>query len=383
MKINRKIAIIQPRIPYYIGGGEIISMKQIKELSRRDIEIDVYTWKIPKSKQSKYYIDLKKEINNKVNFIEIEIPRKYKYIFKIQAGTTQTRWDSESILFSTLIQERILEEKYTHILSYYILDGLFKDIRAKNILYILGVPKKEIKIYEAFLNFFDITISNSSHVLKNWKKQLETSGKSKNIILPTFSIEETFDFKKNKYKNNIFNEKQFNIVFAGRLIKRKGVDILIKSIKKSLKKNSNIFLHILGDGPEFGNLEKMVQKYNLNKNIKFYGYIEKDIEKYFYFSDLVIFPSREGEGFMGVVQEAMSVKSCVITTKNNGNEEMITNNKTGYLVKADANELSLKINELFEDRKKILKIKENAYTYAKNNFSIKKWADEFIKQIGL
>jgi len=371
----KKIAIIQPRIPYYIGGGEIVPMNQIKELSKRkELKIDLYTWKIPKNKQTKYYLNFKKEAIN-VNFIEIEIPKKYKYIFNEIPGKNQQRWNNESILFSNLIIEFLIKKNYDYLLYYYIIDALYSPSKTKKILYILGVPKKEIDIYYSLFNFIDISISNSKHVFNNWKKYFLKNKKQKNIILPTTGVK-IYNKDKNIFKKN----NNFNLVFAGRLIKRKGVDILIDTIELIKNKIPNIYLHILGDGPELKKLTKKVFEKKLNSNIKFYGYIDNNIQSYFYSADLVIFPSRNGEGLVTVAQEAMAAKSCIIASEKMGTEEIVENNKNGFLIKAwDKKILSKKILELFNNKKEIFKTKKEAFKYAKNNLIIEKWADNFLK----
>jgi len=376
--INRKIAIIQPRISYYIGGGETVPIKQIEELSRRDgLKIDVFTWKIPRNKQTKYYINLKKNIRN-INFIEINIPKKYKYIFDEVPGKNQQRWNNESVLFSNLITNFLEKNNYDYLLYYYILDALFVPLKTKKILYILGVPKKEIEIYYSLFNFIDISISNSNHVFNNWKKYFLNKKRQKNLIIPTFGINIYYDDK------FIFDKNKFNLVFAGRLIKRKGADVLIDILELIKKDIPNVFLHILGDGPEMSELKRIVKNKKLDKFVKFYGYVDTDIQSYFYSSDLVIFPSREGEGLITVAQEAMASKACVIASQGMGTEEIIKNGKNGFLIKAwDKKELSRLIIELFADKEKIKSIKKNAFKYASKNLVIEKWANNFIKLLNL
>jgi len=59
-----------------------------------------------------------------------------------------------------------------------------------------------------------------------------------------------------------------DIIFVGRLMSHKNVDILIKSIKLIKEKNLKIKSLIIGDGHEKKKLEELTRKLNLEKNIR-------------------------------------------------------------------------------------------------------------------
>ncbi|MFX0194974.1 MAG: glycosyltransferase family 4 protein [Candidatus Hodarchaeota archaeon] len=147
------------------------------------------------------------------------------------------------------------------------------------------------------------------------------------------------------------------ILFVGRLVKRKGVEYLLKAIKH-LETRIPIELMIVGDGPERKNLEKQVHDLNL-RNVTFYGFIPQNHLKSFYQRATIFVlpaitdPTGDTEG-LGVVQlEAMSCNVPVIASRVGGIPDTITDRKTGLLVEeknsqqlAEAIETLLKDNEL-------------------------------------
>jgi glycosyltransferase involved in cell wall biosynthesis len=85
------------------------------------------------------------------------------------------------------------------------------------------------------------------------------------------------------FKNyGCFDNDEFSVVYLGRLMKSKGVDILL-----DLEKRINVKLHIIGDGPYKKELIKMK-----NKNTEIHGYVSNvDKIKLLAESDVMIVPS--------------------------------------------------------------------------------------------
>src|SRR3989344_1451288 len=98
----------------------------------------------------------------------------------------------------------------------------------------------------------------------------------------------------NKNKNKLKREYKIKgknvILFLGRLAEKKGVKYLIQAL--NLIKNLDYILLIGGDGPLRKELEEIVNNFNLNKRVKFLGYITgKEKIDYILLSDIMIIPS--------------------------------------------------------------------------------------------
>lgn len=129
-----------------------------------------------------------------------------------------------------------------------------------------------------------------------------------------------------------FSNEDFIFVFAGRMVKDKGINELIKTFKKINNEFDNAKLLLMGDyerelDPLLPETEEII---NTNKNIKFAGYI-RDIRPYFAASNALAFPSYR-EGFPNVVMQACAMSIASIVTDINGCNEIIEHNKNGIII---------------------------------------------------
>ena len=105
--------------------------------------------------------------------------------------------------------------------------------------------------------------------------------------------------------------KQLNIpegarilLFVHRLSKRKGAHY-IPEIMNRLR-DENVFLVVVGDGPEMSNLKLEISNLKLENHIRLIGAVpQNEVIKYFSIADIFIMPSEE-EGFPHVLLEAMA-----------------------------------------------------------------------------
>ncbi len=137
----------------------------------------------------------------------------------------------------------------------------------------------------------------------------------------------------------IINSQQLRLLFVGRFAKEKNPHIPIK-IAKRLKQNGvNAFLTMVGDGALKDELINMLKSNNVD-NVALIGWVKKreEILKIYSESQILILPSKKGEGFPFVVLEAMSQGEVVIASKCGGPEEMIRNGENGFLIDIDSEE---------------------------------------------
>jgi len=129
------------------------------------------------------------------------------------------------------------------------------------------------------------------------------------------------------------------IVSVGRLVHRKGQDFLIESMSQILKKVPSAHLLLVGQGPYRKRLEKLANKYSLQKNITFIGRIQyKDLPGYICVGDLFAMPSRsrfaglEVEGLGIVYLEASACGLPVIAGASGGAPDAVIEGVTGFVV---------------------------------------------------
>ena len=200
-------------------------------------------------------------------------------------------------------------------------------------------------------NFIDVFLSIGK---ENRKYYLDHNIKKNKIVMVPYTVDNKFFFYK-KRKNN----KKINFLFAGKLKKRKGVDLIIKAVKILKKKksfNSYCNFLILGDGYMKKNLKNFVKKYNLN-NIKFGSFKnQKQLAKLYKLSDVFIMPStREPWGL--TVNEAMASGNAIIVSDNVGcSYDLVKNGKNGFKFKSgDEFDLSNQIYKIYKKRKYLRK----------------------------
>jgi phosphatidylinositol alpha-mannosyltransferase len=110
------------------------------------------------------------------------------------------------------------------------------------------------------------------------------------------------------------------IMFLGRLVPRKGCDVLLQAIDKLVQRTDIRPFHVYigGRGPLEANLRAYVAKQRLEKYITFTGYVAEGDKPSFYASaDIAVFPSMGGESFGIVLVEAMSTSRTLVLGGDN------------------------------------------------------------------
>lgn len=318
-----KIAIIQPRTSYHLAGSEKVSLKHAEHLSKLGNEILLYTLFPFENKESFLFEEFKAKKINNVVIKQFKIPEKYLYLFAEANSNNHERWMAESIMFNELIYQDLLTEKPDIIFAYYLPDNQSKPLGIPNVVYLAGYPSQKVEIYSSFIKACDATISISNVVKEKWSDEIKDI--KQNYLLST-GVDYPLSFNE-----NIKPKAPVNLVFAGRLIERKGPEILIDAFAEIIKKNHDIHLWLLGTGPLESILKEKVRSFGLAENVTFTGLVSNPND-YFKMADVCIFPSFEGDGLMGVVLESMAAGKPVICTSNNGNEDVITNNVNGIII---------------------------------------------------
>lgn len=92
--------------------------------------------------------------------------------------------------------------------------------------------------------------------------------------------------------------KTFRIFWGGRLIRSKGLELLLEAVGTLKEHHSCIRVHITGDGPDRAYFQRVVQRHNIGDMVVFHGWVLKeDMEKIRRSSDLLVFTSlRETTG---------------------------------------------------------------------------------------
>ena len=175
------------------------------------------------------------------------------------------------------------------------------------------------------------------------------------------------------------------IVSVGRLVHRKGQDILIQSMPAVLAKHPTAHILMVGEGPYRKDLTKMVEKLKLIDAVTFIGRIQyKELPRYICAGDIFVMPSRsrlaglEVEGLGIVYLEASSCALPVIAGRSGGAPDAVDEGVTGFSVDGTSTlEVSKAIIKLFDDPVKAKEMGQAGRRWIIDKWRWEIWSKEF------
>ncbi|HJR79840.1 MAG TPA: glycosyltransferase family 4 protein [Anaerolineales bacterium] len=123
------------------------------------------------------------------------------------------------------------------------------------------------------------------------------------------------------------------LLSAGRIVHQKGLDVAMRALGGL--KELNWEWQIAGDGPQIHSLKSLAKELGIGNRIHFLGWQSRDqLMKCYGQANIFLFPSRH-EGMPNALLEAMASGLPVIASCIAGNEELVVNGETGYLVPSE------------------------------------------------
>jgi len=172
------------------------------------------------------------------------------------------------------------------------------------------------------------------------------------------------------------SKNQFVVIYTGKIIKEKGVDILIKALDILCKKYNDIVILLVGDGPsEYRKfcLNKLNKKYH--KKVIWAGF-QPALELYQYYSaaDIAVWPLQESMA----MNDAASCSLPFIANHTIGARLRLSNNNALIYKKGDEKDLAKKIELLYRNPKVRIKMGKQGRELMENKLSWSKIAKEYI-----
>lgn len=192
--------------------------------------------------------------------------------------------------------------------------------------------------YRKALKKAAIIYSSNDETTNCIKKRMNKKAYEKIVHLTELCIEQKYlDERKNIKKSD---KDIIHIIVSGRLIYRKGVQVLLEAVPQIKSKKEFVF-DIYGDGDQRTVLEEFVRVNSLEKKVVFHGKIPfEQMQQVYKEGDIYVLPSlRESTGT--AVFEALANKLPVVTFNQNG-AKYIVENDAGILIKLDNKEQILK-----------------------------------------
>jgi glycosyltransferase involved in cell wall biosynthesis len=174
-----------------------------------------------------------------------------------------------------------------------------------------------------------------------------------------------------KYINEVelsSSEYDSDVVFVGRLVPYKGIELLLgaaKLLKGKFRKDPRI--HIIGTGPLKEHLLSLVREFGLSSSVRLLDKVNdyQELIRYLKGSKVFVLPSFR-EGFSIATIEAMASGLPVITfdVESNIAREHVKDFVNGFRVKPNASDLASSILNLLTDRDLRERMSKNAKNYS-------------------
>ena len=148
-----------------------------------------------------------------------------------------------------------------------------------------------------------------------------------------------------------FKDKYINLLWVGRLDKRKGLKYLLKAYGALKWNYPHLRLIVVGPGEPDGDCYRIISERNL-QDIIFIGSVSDEMKASFYkTADIYCSPATGNESFGIVLIEAMAAGTPIVATSIEGYSSVITHERNGLLVEPkNSNEIAKSISRIIEDK---------------------------------
>lgn len=343
----------------------------------------------------KYQIEIISLYNilNGKSFYELKPNIKVKYIFNYGPNKKEIKESLKKIKIITLIKEvyKALKMLYTKYI------GLKKIIKKLNTDILISsriefskqVKRDDIitiaqehsyiddrkyirKVKKSFnyIKYLVVMTNGAKTKYDEWLKHKKI--KPEVVVIPNM-IKENKEGKLSSLNNN-------QIISIGRLEPVKDFYTLILVFSILIKRYPKLILEIIGEGSQRVEIEELIKKCNLQKNVILTGKLkEEEINKELLKSDIFILTSKS-ESFSLVLCEAMNYGlPCVAFDVDVGPREIIQNGINGFLIEDRNLDIMIeKVEKLLENKE----LREKMGEAAKNgviNFYSSKVLDKWYK----
>jgi glycosyltransferase involved in cell wall biosynthesis/predicted metal-dependent phosphoesterase TrpH len=134
---------------------------------------------------------------------------------------------------------------------------------------------------------------------------------------------------------------EIKVLYAGRLTKEKGADLLAESFLRARERDPRLHLLLAGGGPEEGMLRE-----RLGEHATFLGWLDREQLAHAYASSHVFLFCSRTDTYGQVVVEAQASGLPVVAVAEGGPASLIRDRQTGWLCEPDADELASAVAQL-------------------------------------
>lgn len=181
------------------------------------------------------------------------------------------------------------------------------------------------------------------------------------------------------------------IVSVGRLVHRKGQDVLIEAMPHLLEEIPDAHLVLIGEGPYRGYLETRVKNLGIDSKVTFIGRITYvELPRYICLGEVFVMPSRsrlaglEVEGLGIVYLEASACGLPVIAGNSGGAPDAVVQGVTGLVVNGkDQHAVAMSIATLLNDQEKAREMGRRGREWVIDQWRWEIWSEKFRELLKL
>ncbi len=185
-------------------------------------------------------------------------------------------------------------------------------------------------------------------------------------------------FKMQSSKFQIAHQKQKVVITVSRLVRKNGVDVLIRAVSEVKREIPDIQCHIIGDGPDRRALERLAWDLGLQQNVTFAGRVLPEQVPYHLARADVFVRASRSEGMGNAFIEALAAGLPIIGTPVEGIRDIIEDGVTGLFARVDnVGDLAEKMMRLLQDKSLAARIVENGRRMVRERFDWDRIAEQY------
>jgi glycosyltransferase involved in cell wall biosynthesis len=171
------------------------------------------------------------------------------------------------------------------------------------------------------------------------------------------------------------------VVFAGRLVREKGADVLLRAFAAVAAREKDARLLLFGEGPERERLSRLADELGVAARVSMPGHVGRaEMERRCAGAWVQVVPSLWEEPFGIVAAEASMRGTAVVASASGGLAEIVRDGETGLLVPpGDADALADALARLLGDRDLAERMGCAGREFALRHFNEDAYADNFIR----
>ena len=261
------------------------------------------------------------------------------------------------------------------------MDGVINAVSGLGIMFSDFNPSRLKKVLIPILrwgmNMPNVSIIFQNHEDEGLFEALGVSEKTKTYFIKGSGVDLS------KFKGKAHSDgKPLRVIFAGRMVKDKGVLDFIKAAEILRPKYQNkvefVLCGALSTNPYAVKEEELYELCD-GEYIKYLGFRE-DMPEQFEKSDIMCFPSYYREGVPKAVLDASAAGLPIITCDSIGCRDTVKDGVNGFLVNPKSpEEVAEKLDTLLSDKKLRLKMGEASRKIAENEYDVRKVVDVHLK----